>query len=376
MIYVPLEMLLKQAASLLIYLATKSNDDDDDDSLLLDDGTISLSGDDTADDVDDTGRRLTSDVAMKVWMEMFSMFVIFLLISLFTAIRLSPLPDTHENSEKSDDDASMCSRVVKKVSETPKMILQNKVFLNLVPINIAFGICGGFLYTYFYSETVSKYLGSSNVGYASAVGSAFCSISILPLNAVTMLVGKGPVVIYASCCFACIAILYLTVPYEDLGTWGGVVAIGALMGCGRAVWENTNRAIYADLFPCSEIPTAYANMYMTTGCTTFLSLFIFPSLNVETMCVLILIPSFLMWPGYKRAISAARKAGVYRTNHTYKPLSTLEKGPSSLGAGTSSSSSGAQAKGSSFSPAAPMLSTGDLFDEDEEEEAYGALISL
>jgi hypothetical protein len=65
-----------------------------------------------------------------------------------------------------------------------------KVLLYLMPINIGFGVVGGFLYTYFYGETVSVYRGDSAVGFVSAMASAFCSISVLPLTAVTILVGK------------------------------------------------------------------------------------------------------------------------------------------------------------------------------------------
>ena len=35
---------------------------------------------------------------------------------------------------------------------------------------------------------------------------------------------------------------------EQLGSWRGVMVVNGLMGLGRSVWENTNKAIYADFF--------------------------------------------------------------------------------------------------------------------------------
>ena len=46
------------------------------------------------------------------------------------------------------------------------IIVQRKF---LMPISITFGICAGFLYTYYYDQTVAKYLGESAVGVVSAV---------------------------------------------------------------------------------------------------------------------------------------------------------------------------------------------------------------
>lgn len=374
MIYVPLEMLLKQAASLLIYIAlrTSNTDDDDDDDNSASSGSVISNGsswDDTVvvDDGGSDGRRMLTAtiVGVKVWMDVFTMYVIFLACSFFAATRIKPVPDA---DEEVDENASLNStiwrRIRERTLETPRMIVENNVLFYLMPINITFGVCGGFLYTYFYSETVSKYLGDSVVGFASAIGSGFCAVSVLPLNVVTMLVGKGPVILYASVCFASIAVLYLTVSPRHLGSWGGIFAIGALMGCGRAVWENTNKAIYADLFPTTEISSAYANMYMSTGCTTFLCLFVFPSLPVNTMCAFILMPALLMWPGYKNAVKASRLTGRYQ--YQTVPVSD-EKGVSPNTSLLTSSSS---------SNSSSSVIRNAMFEDEDEDGAYGSVISL
>ena len=57
--------------------------------------------------------------------------------------------------------------------------------------------------------------------------------------------------------------------------------INFAMGVGRAVWENTNKAIFADVFSPADAPSAFAGMYMITGMLTFTSLFVFPNIPLK-----------------------------------------------------------------------------------------------
>jgi len=211
-----------------------------------------------------------------------------------------------------DSDTSLCQRTLARTIETPRMLWEHPVLMALIPINVSFGVTAGFFFSYFYDKTVAAYRGSAAVGLVAAVGSGIVALSAVPLSLLADCIGKGPVVVLGSACFGIIGVAYLVVPDHVLGSWGGVFILNALMGVGRAVWENTNKAIYADLFTAEESPAAFANMYMVTGLLTFLSLFLFPSLPLPTMAVLVLLPALAMGPGYYRALSNASAGHCFR----------------------------------------------------------------
>ena len=64
------------------------------------------------------------------------------------------------------------------------------------------------------------------------------------------------------------------------------------------MWENTNKAIFADVFSPQEAPSAFAAMYMVTGMLTFTSLFVFPNIPLRWMCISLITSAALMGPGY------------------------------------------------------------------------------
>jgi len=211
-----------------------------------------------------------------------------------------------------DTDTSLCERTLTKITETPRMLWEHPVLMALIPINVSFGVTAGFFFSYFYDKTVAAHRGSAAVGLVAAVGSGIVAVSAVPLSLLADGIGKGPVVVLGSICFGIIGVAYLVVPDQVLGSWSCVFILNALMGVGRAVWENTNKAIYADFFTADESPAAFANMYMVTGLLTFLSLFLFPSLPLPILAVLVVLPAIAMGPGYYRALSNASAGHRFR----------------------------------------------------------------
>jgi hypothetical protein len=120
---------------------------------------------------------------------------------------------------------------------------------------------------------------------------------------------------------------------------------------------------------------------MATGCTTFIVLFIFPSLSLKTMCFLLIIPACFMHPCYKRAVSIAAennergsyakisKLNHHHHHHQHDPRGAYKSVPVSDKSNKPSSSSSSS---SSFQQQV-------MFDEDEDEDhdgGYGSVISL
>ena len=117
--------------------------------------------------------------------------------------------------------------------------------------SITFGITAGFLYTYYYDQTVATYLGDQAVGIVSAFSPLVSSMLAIPLTNLSMSVGRNLVIFLGCVCvshalimprnpsvylitypspdratytrslsFSLIAVLYLIWDDEQLGNWG------------------------------------------------------------------------------------------------------------------------------------------------------------
>ena len=75
----------------------------------------------------------------------------------------------------------------------------------------------------------------------------------IPLTNLSMSVGRNFVILIGSVSFAIIPVLYLVWTDAQLGNWPTCLFINFAMGVGRAVWENTNKAIFADVFSPAEV---------------------------------------------------------------------------------------------------------------------------
>jgi MFS family permease len=90
-------------------------------------------------------------------------------------------------------------------------------------------------------------------------------MSIVLAQIVVPVTGKGPVLIWGAICFALVvAIPFFMIP--DLSKWTPVtlIIIYALYGMGRATFESTLKAVFADFF-YYEKEGAFANIILQNG---------------------------------------------------------------------------------------------------------------
>uniref|UniRef100_A0A7S2BNG7 Uncharacterized protein n=1 Tax=Octactis speculum TaxID=3111310 RepID=A0A7S2BNG7_9STRA len=162
----------------------------------------------------------------------------------------------------------------------------------------------------------------------SAVGPAVCVICTPLLAWISLRCGNEVVILIGSMSFICIALAYLCFTNEQLGNWPSCILLNALMGLGRSVWESTNKAIYASIFSSNESSSAFGSMYAITGFLTFASLFVFPNIGLQWMCICVIIPSALMVPCYMRItpVNSVSKKAICKTNEEATLLDTKEPG--------------------------------------------------
>merc|ERR1712118_176791 len=105
-------------------------------------------------------------------------------------------------------------------------------------------------------------------------------------------VGKGPVVLVGALCFMLIPVLVL-VGGSGVHDWGyGLVVFYILQGLGRAVYESTNKAVFADFFP-ENAPGAFADCIMQSSVSMAICFFLSQTLSGDALATLILVSGVL-----------------------------------------------------------------------------------
>lgn len=163
--------------------------------------------------------------------------------------------------------------------------------------NLTCGFAAAWLGGYIGRFILSKALSSEFIGFAGAMLSALASGLSLALGIVARKIGKGPVVALGSLAFLLLGVLSKFVGHPE--TWGwGVLVFYVLMGIGRAVYESTNKAIFADFFPGEASAGAFANVFVfgTAASTAAFTLGATSKDMVELQ--LLMVFAVLTVPGY------------------------------------------------------------------------------
>jgi len=80
-----------------------------------------------------------------------------------------------------------------------------------------------------------------------------------------------------------------------------------MQGIGRACYEGTNKALYADFFK-DDAPAAFSNIVLANGIASSISYFVFPSLDKTTISTIALVCSSITVVAYLAAEIVHRRA--------------------------------------------------------------------
>jgi MFS family permease len=137
----------------------------------------------------------------------------------------------------------------------------------MIGMNAVFGFTAAFLNSYVNGEVVRVVLhddDSKYIGLLTAWLSGVAAIMSLVFGRVTKTIGKGPILIFGALCFFAVVLPFLVVPNVERWGWFPLVVVYALHGTGRATFEGTLKATFADYFPY-EKEGAFANIILQNG---------------------------------------------------------------------------------------------------------------
>eukprot|EP00928_Gymnodinium_smaydae_P022645 TRINITY_DN18956_c0_g1_i1.p1 TRINITY_DN18956_c0_g1~~TRINITY_DN18956_c0_g1_i1.p1 ORF type:complete len:450 (-),score=43.41 TRINITY_DN18956_c0_g1_i1:29-1378(-) len=180
--------------------------------------------------------------------------------------------------------------------------------------NLTFGFCAGYMNGFVNGSftTPNPTLGPGSLGTLLALTCLVASIASKLFGSLSKKVGKRIVICIGAACFATIPIsVLLFTPSEANGYWGAsLVALYVLQGMGRAVYESTNKAVFADFFPGAQSAGAYANCMMQNSFAFFVSFIlqsVLSSSHKSYLAWIVLALAVATAPGFEFALNRQKR---------------------------------------------------------------------
>jgi len=138
----------------------------------------------------------------------------------------------------------------------------------MIGLNSVFGLTSAFLNSYVNGEVIPVVLqddSSKTIGLFTAHSSIVAAImSFLFGTYLSPRIGNGPILIFGAVCFFGVVSPFVIEPNANQWNWGWLLLVYTLHGMGRATFEGTLKATFADFFP-DEKEGAFANIILQNG---------------------------------------------------------------------------------------------------------------
>jgi MFS family permease len=192
-------------------------------------------------------------------------FCIYTFVSVISIIPMPFLKDYHINYANDSDESA--SSIFKKATVAVRLLVNDKKMKWMVGLNAVFGFTAAFLGSFVNGEVVPTALDdpdSKYIGVLTSWVSGVAAVMSLLFAKIAPRTGKGPILIAGAICFFCVVFPFLIEPNPSKYSWGLLIFIYTMHGCGRATFEGTLKATFADFFPY-EKEGAFANIILQNG---------------------------------------------------------------------------------------------------------------
>ena len=226
----------------------------------------------------------------------FSTYTILAILSCFVvAFGLSNLQESGTWDFSLDTIATNSGAAARLIWEDPRLAL-------MLPFQVAFGFCSSFVPYYIFGTVISgsSHLGSTYVGLLSAIIVMTGASMAIPSAWAANTVGKPVVMSLGGACLAYVGLAMFIFTDEALGTWLLICTYLVVYGVGRGTWENTNKAVIADLFADTpDLSTAaFSSIAFFNGLAGAIGYLSFSSMSRDTMAALVMITSLVAIAAY------------------------------------------------------------------------------
>jgi len=221
--------------------------------------------------------KLFSSVVRDNWSQggkqfVFTFYAAAAIVSATGMLFVRPLPN-----KPSQETSSTAQLFCKKLKDIKVVAGDAKIWL-LGPLNFAFGFTASYVGYYLNGKIGSVSVGSNNVGYLAAMIPGYAALAGVPYHYISEYVGKSVMMFSGCLSYLAIGMVGYAIPKQTLinGKWGTLIGLYVVAGNGRAIFESTNRAVFADFFP-STSAGAFAFMAVQSGLAGTLGFLVFAS---------------------------------------------------------------------------------------------------
>merc|ERR1712129_4417 len=248
-------------------------------------------------------------------MSLGTMFFLFASVAAATIVAMGILV-TAPIKPQNDNSATKVS-VTQKVTAAFRLWSSPEIWC-LSFTNLTFGFCAGYMNGFVNGAFTfpSPTFGAASLGTLLATTSFVASATAALCGTLSQRTGKGLTISLGAACFAAIPVsVLLFTPSEANGYWGeSLISLYVLQGMGRAVYESTNKAVFADFFPGEKSAGAFANCMMQNSVAFFASFILQSSLEDKSVLAwIVLFLAALTFPGYLVASRRRRPASASLT---------------------------------------------------------------
>lgn len=191
------------------------------------------------------------------WSVIFGLYTIVAVVSTLGMLLVYNYPNSNERNVQ----------IFYKVTAALQLLKSDPKMKYLIGLNATFGLAGAFLNSYVNGEVVRVALNdpdSKYVGGLSALVAIVAAVASLGLSSVAQRYGKGIILVGGALCFLGVAFPFLLQPNTARWGWIGLIIVYSLQGLGRATFESTLKALFADYFSY-EKEGAFANIILQNG---------------------------------------------------------------------------------------------------------------
>lgn len=182
--------------------------------------------------------------------------------------------DALVSSPKVTDDVlpPSCVAVVwRKSTLALRLLISDPKIALLGPLNLSFGFVGSFLNYYINGTITKEAVGKANIGYMTATTAGMAALVSVPLGLAAKRTGNLPLMILGALAYISVSMsVYSMSDAELIGMHWGVIYIYLIQGIGRAIFETTNKAVFADFFPDNK-EGAFSNVIFFSGAYCYAS---------------------------------------------------------------------------------------------------------
>jgi MFS family permease len=201
--------------------------------------------------------------------------VIFAVYTAVTLISTSAMPlvrNYHPTNSSNNEDNHQQSgipttSVFYKVTAAAQLLYKDPKMKYMIGLNAVFGFAAAFLNSYVNGQVVPVALNdpdSKYIGILSSWVSAVAAGMSLIFGRLAPTIGRGPILMLGAACFLGVVLPFVVQPNAEQYGWGLLVLVYTLHGTGRATFEGTLKATFADYF-AYEKEGAFANIILQNG---------------------------------------------------------------------------------------------------------------